>query len=330
MPASSRRCFLSISIQNYTNAGPAEAAAVNAALRRLTNAEADAVAMETFFQQTQGARELRNIQDVNKALKKFKEQVEVDPQLYLLAWLLKKETKVIVVYLVGHGITAADGSARLLLRDAKTWNDGSDGVFLEVDNLLNQLLAMDSYAAAVKTNWERATWGYGTWSAFQVGHAVATAHFADFTVAPLIMTAVSCSVLRSAASRDRLNGGTFRMLALAVMGASTLFLLKGVMDLGALAARYRLQTEALLLAQVGYAATAAHQARQLGRSCASHGKTCLHPRCSWAAPASSVVPSHWEPCGASLWLRWPMSVGSSAMADPWAMEIAADFLSKEY
>lgn len=39
---------------------------------------------------TQHARELRNIQEVNTALKKFKEKVEVDPQLYLLAWLLEK------------------------------------------------------------------------------------------------------------------------------------------------------------------------------------------------------------------------------------------------
>ena len=39
-----------------------------------------------------------------------------------------------------------------------------------------------------------------------------------------------CSVLRSAAERDRLNGGTFRILGLAVLGASTLFLLKTIMD----------------------------------------------------------------------------------------------------
>lgn len=113
----------------------------------------------------------------------------------------------------------------------------------------------EGYAATVQTNWGRAAWGYGTWSAFQVGRMVATARFADFTVAPLIMTAVSCSVLRSAAGRDRLNGGTFRMLGLAVLGASTLFLLKAIMDVSVLVRLLGerpvpLETEAFLLAQV--------------------------------------------------------------------------------
>ena len=69
----------------------------------------------------------------------------------------------------------------------------------------------------------------------QVSHMVATTRFADFTLAPLIMTAVCCSVLRSAAERDRLNGGTFRTLGLAVLGASTLFLLKTIMDVSRMA-----------------------------------------------------------------------------------------------
>lgn len=119
----------------------------------------------------------------------------------------------------------------------------------------------EGYAATVKTNWGRAAWGYGGWSAFQVGRMVATANFADFTVAPLIMTAVSCSVLRSAASRDRLNGGTFRMLGLAVLSASTLFLLKTIMDLSVLVRLLGerpvpLDTEAFLLAQVPLALVA--------------------------------------------------------------------------
>ncbi|CAJ1423493.1 unnamed protein product [Effrenium voratum] len=116
-------------------------------------------------------------------------------------------------------------------------------------------------AASIETDWARATWGYSAWSGIQAGIAVVSAHFADFSVAPLIMTAVCCSVLRSAASRDRLNGGTFRTLGLAVLGASTLFLLKTIMDVSVLVRLLGqrpvpLETEGKLLAQVPLALVA--------------------------------------------------------------------------
>lgn len=119
----------------------------------------------------------------------------------------------------------------------------------------------EGYAAAAKTDWGRAAWGFAGWSSFQIAYVVATARLADFSIAPLIMAAVCCGVLRSAAGRDRLNGGTFRTLGLAVLSASTLFLLKNVMDLSVLVRLLGerpvpLETEGFLLAQAPLAAIA--------------------------------------------------------------------------
>ena len=54
-----------------------------------------------------------------------------------------EDTEVIVVYLVGHGITV-NGNPKLLLKDAKTWKDSSDEKSVAVNYLLNELLTMKS------------------------------------------------------------------------------------------------------------------------------------------------------------------------------------------
>ena len=54
-----------------------------------------------------------------------------------------KDTEVIVIYVVGHGI-AVNGNARLLLRNATTWNNTCDEKSVEVNYLLNELLNMKS------------------------------------------------------------------------------------------------------------------------------------------------------------------------------------------
>eukprot|EP00913_Durusdinium_trenchii_P023671 g22237.t1 len=109
----------------------------------------------------------------------------------------------------------------------------------------------EGYAAAAKTDWGRAAWGFAGWSSFQIAYVVATARLADFSIAPLIMAAVILSHL----------GRSLGTLGLAVLSASTLFLLKNVMDLSVLVRLLGerpvpLETEGFLLAQAPLAAIA--------------------------------------------------------------------------
>eukprot|EP00434_Breviolum_minutum_P011159 symbB.v1.2.009845.t1/scaffold628.1/size179110/8 len=125
MAASSRRCFLAIGIQNYSSP-----------LDQLKNAASDAASVETLFQQlgyrTQLSCHLCNIQEVRDALQKFGQ-------------LVREDTEVIILYLVGHGI-AVSGKARLQLQNASGLHDGSEENSVEVDYLLNELLSLESRA----------------------------------------------------------------------------------------------------------------------------------------------------------------------------------------
>ena len=58
---------------------------------------------------------------------------------------LAKDTEVIILYLVGHGI-AVSGKARLQLQNASGLHDGSEENSVEVDYLLNELLSLESRA----------------------------------------------------------------------------------------------------------------------------------------------------------------------------------------
>lgn len=58
---------------------------------------------------------------------------------------LAKDTEVIILYLVGHGI-AVSGKARLQLQNASGLRDGSEENSVEVDYLLNELLSLESRA----------------------------------------------------------------------------------------------------------------------------------------------------------------------------------------
>eukprot|EP00439_Symbiodinium_sp_Y106_P014590 s3379_g2.t1 len=75
------------------------------------------------------------------------------------------------------------------------------------------------------------------------------------TAMPVIVTAIACGVLRSASARDRLGGGTFRLLSLGLLFACCLLFLRAISSVGVLLAvaskgPVSLRVEALLLAQV--------------------------------------------------------------------------------
>ncbi|CAE7357795.1 CCD1 [Symbiodinium sp. CCMP2456] len=110
----------------------------------------------------------------------------------------------------------------------------------------------------LEADWDWATRGFRGWAIFQAAAAVELLFYhkvVNPTAMPVIVTAIACGVLRSASARDRLGGGTFRLLSLGLLFACSLLFLRAISSVGVLLAvaskgPVSLRVEALLLAQV--------------------------------------------------------------------------------